>query len=568
MTMQRLPLNTLVALAIVGCVTATGNAFAQSVSGLALDAMTASPEAEALLQGSDATGAAATHAPTAVPSPRRGSTSPAPFGANLFRGGFSEDREDGLNPGYIIQPGDRVTVRVWGAIEYSETLPVDARGNIFVPKVGPITVGGTRNADLNSQVTASVRSVFTDNVRVYTSLEGAQPVGVFVTGYVPRPGRYTGVPSSSALHFIDRAGGIDTLRGSYRDVTVLRDGERLAAFDLYEFLLEGKLPVLQFKDGDTIVVGVRGGTVTVTGDVAETAVFELAGDSLAGRELARSALVPPDVSHVGVSGIRDSAPFSLYIALADFADFDLSNGDSVNFRSDVHDREIVVEVEGSHLGPSRFAIPRDARLQTVLDYIQVDPELADVDAVSLRRASIAARQKSSLDDSLRRLEARYLTASSRTDAEARIRAQEAELISNFVARARDVEPDGRLVVSSGGKAANILLQAGDIISIPRKSDSVLLSGEILVSQAMLFVPGRSARDYIGRAGGFTDRAEDDRIVLVHSNGEVTAARNPVVRAGDEIIVLPSVPVKNLQLASTLVDIIYKIAVAAAVAINL
>ena len=32
------------------------------------------------------------------------------FGLNLFRGGFSNDREDGLNPGYRISVGDRISV--------------------------------------------------------------------------------------------------------------------------------------------------------------------------------------------------------------------------------------------------------------------------------------------------------------------------------------------------------------------------------------------------------------------------------------------------------------------------
>ena len=506
--------------------------------------------------------------PGAGSADRKVDTGPEPFGANLFRGGFSHDREDGLNPGYVIQPGDGVTVRVWGAIEFAETLPVDARGNIFVPKVGPVLVGGTPNSELNERVGAAVRSVFTDNVRVYTSLEGAQPVGVFVTGYVPMPGRFSGIPSSSALHFIDRAGGIDTARGSYRDVRVLRDGEAIATFDLYDFLLDGALPSVQFRTATRSSSGVRGGTVTVTGDVADPAVFELAEDALAGGEITRAALAPPDVSHVGVSGIRAGEPFSVYLPLAAFDAFSLADGDAVHFRSDVHEREIVVEIEGSHLGPSRLAVPRDARLQDVLDHVQVDPVLADVEALSIRRASIATRQKSSLEDSLRRLEARYLTASSSTDAEARIRTQEAALVRDFVARAREIEPSGRLVVAADGEVADILMQSGDIITIPRRSDSVLLSGEVLVSQATLYREGRRARDYIALAGGFTEQAETDRIVLVHPNGEVSTEKNPQVRPGDEIIVLPKAPVKNLQLAATIVDIVYKIAVAASVAINL
>jgi len=308
--------------------------------------------------------------------------------------------------------------------------------------------------------------------------------------------------------------------------------------------------------------------VSVTGDVANSAVFELENESAYGRDLSAQALIAPGVSYVAVSGIRSSKPFSVYLPLEQFNEYLLLNGDAVKFSADQHDTIIVVEVEGAHLGPSTYAVPRDTRLQEVLDYIAVDPVLADVGALSLRRKSVADRQKQSLEESLQRLESRYLTASSSTDAEARIRAQEAELVSEFVARARGAEPSGRLVVANSGKVADILLQQGDTISIPRRSDSVLLSGEVFVTQAILHRESLSARDYISLAGGFTDQADRRRIVVIHANGEVTTDKDPMVKAGDEIIVMPKVPTKNLQLASTIVDILYKIAIATSVAINI
>ena len=534
---------------------------AQSLQGADLSNLVNEASSAELLQQND-------FPTTTQTSSRPTFDGPRPFGANLFDGGFTRDSEDGLNPGYIVQPGDQVAVRVWGAIEFNEVLRVDARGNIFIPKVGPVRVGGVSNRNLNSRVTAAVRSVFTDNVRVYTSLSGAQPVAIFVTGFVPQPGRFSGIPSNSPLHFIDQAGGIEEQRGSYRSIKIMRDGELLVELDLYDFLLQGILPTLQFQDGDTIVVGVRNSVVSVTGDVANSAVFELKQPTAQGAELTAQALIEPGVSYVAVSGIRQAKPFSVYLPLEQFNQFELRDGDAVKFSADQHDTIIVVEVEGAHLGPSTYAVPRDTRLQEVLDYIAVDPVLADVNALSLRRKSVAERQKQALEESLRRLESRYLTASSSTDAESRIRAQEAKLISEFVQRARGTEPSGRLVVATGGKVADILLQQGDTISIPRRSDSVLLSGEVYVTQAILHRDSLRARDYVALAGGFTEQADKRRIVVIHSNGEVTTDKNPIVRAGDEIIVMPKVPTKNLQLASILADILYKVAIATSVAMNI
>jgi len=280
------------------------------------------------------------------------------------------------------------------------------------------------------------------------------------------------------------------------------------------------------------------------------------------------ARLRPGVTHAGVSGIRANKPYSAYVPIDEFADLVLTDGDIVSFRADQHDTVIVVDVEGSHLGPSRFAVPRNTRLQELLDFIEVDPRLTDLSSISLRRQSVALRQKEALQESLRRLEARYLTASSQTDAESAIRAQEAQLIGQFVANAREAEPSGRMVVSRNGVIANILLQSGDTISIPRVSDSVLLSGEVLVSQAILYEQGLRARDYIARSGGFSQQAKTDKLIVLHANGEVSTGKNPLIKSGDEIIVLPKVPVKNLQLAATIVDIIYKVAIAASVAVQL
>ncbi len=491
-----------------------------------------------------------------------------PYGANLFSGGFSNDREDGLNPDYVLQPGDRVSVRIWGAIEFNESLVLDPQGNIFLPSVGPIALAGTQNRNLNERVRQAVSTVFTDNVRVYTSLDGSQPVAVFVTGAVEQPGRFAGIPSNSVLHFIDRAGGIDADRGSYRDIRILRAGSVLATVDLYDFLQNGQLKQVQFQDGDTVLVAPRGPSVEVTGEVGNAARFELTPGGFTGADIAALARLQPGVTHAGLSGTRAGEMWSVYLPVEEFMQQALSNGDTVSFRSDQRERVIVVEVEGSYIGPSRYALPQDARLQELLDLIEVDPVLADISSISIRRPSIAARQKEALRESLQRLEARYLTANSQTDGEAAIRAQEAELIGRFVASAKSVEPSGRLVVAQGEGVANVQLQAGDVITIPRHSESVLLSGEVLVSQAILAQPGLRARDYIAAAGGFAEQALEKRVVVVHANGEVESGENPRVRAGDEIIVLPKVPVKNLQIAATIVDILYKVAIAASVALAL
>ena len=101
-----------------------------------------------------------------------------------------------------------------------------------------------------------------------------QPVSIFVTGFVPRPGNYTGTPSDTILAFLDKAGGIDSKRGSYRNIRVLRQGQEVGSFDLYPFALKGAMPHIRFQDGDTVVVGEKGPSVITSGEVRNTARFD------------------------------------------------------------------------------------------------------------------------------------------------------------------------------------------------------------------------------------------------------------------------------------------------------
>lgn len=491
-----------------------------------------------------------------------------PFGANLFTGGFRGAMGDGLNADYQVKPGDQITVRAWGAFEFDRVLPVDAQGNIFIPGSGPLNVEGQNSQQVDSRVRGAITSVYPDNVQVYTNVQGVQPVAVFVTGYVENPGRYAGTPNDSVLYFLDQAGGIDQDLGSYRQIRVMRNNQTVATVDLYDFLINGSIARPQFQDGDTIVVEERGPAIAVVGDVHREHRYELVGNQLSGAELVELARLRSGVSHVLLRGDRADGPMAQYFPLNEFYSQTIRSGDEVAFSADQRSETIVVEIEGSYYGPSRFALPRDARLSELLDAIPVPENMTAVESISLQRESVKQQQQQSMEESLRRLETTYLSAQSSTNEEAQIRAQEAELIQNFVQRARELEPSGRLVVAYNDRIADIRLQDGDVITIPEISDSILISGEVLVPQAAVYRPGMSVIDYIESAGGFTQRADDDHILLVRQNGAVENARNTPLRPGDEILVMPEAPTHNLQLAATLTQILYQVAVATRVAVDL
>jgi hypothetical protein len=204
----------------------------------------------------------------------------------------------------------------------------------------------------------------------------------------------------------------------------------------------------------------------------------------------------------------------------------------------------------------------------MLDLIPIDVVLANRSGISLRRISVAERQKEALEDSLRRLESTYLLAASATDEEARIRTQETQMITEFVNRARQIEPNGRVILGADAATARLLLEDGDVVTIPQVSRTVLVSGEVLLPQALLFKERLSVEDYVVQSGGYNDQANSEKVLVVRQSGQVFLDKSVDLMPGDQIMVLPKVSSKNLQVAKSIVEVIYRIAVSAGVLVNI
>jgi protein involved in polysaccharide export with SLBB domain len=507
--------------------------------------------------------------PSPLPLPPNPATSAQPivFGSQIFSGRFAAEQGGGFNPDYRVTVGDRVALRMWGAFNFDAIQPVDAQGNVFIPNVGPVRVLGVRNADLNGQVEAQTKRVFRSNVSIYASVDAAQPVKVFVTGFVRAPGLYGGLSSDSVLSYLDRAGGIDPERGSHLDVQVLRAGQPRARIDLYRFLLDGQIEQVQLQDGDTIVARPRQHTVQVAGEVQNPYVFEFTRSEVPASELLNLARPKPGATHMSIVRKVGADRRSEYHPLSAAAEVTVRDGDEVTITSDKYPGTILVRIEGAHLGERSLVVPYGARLKDALARLRPAPQ-ADMDAVQLFRKSVAQRQKEMLDSSLRGLETYALTARSATSEEAALRTREAELLTQFIERARHTEPRGQVVLAQREMAGDTVLEDGDVLRIPERSNLVLVSGEVLFPNALVWQPGANVDDYVRLAGGYNQGADKARVLVLRQDGRVTEASEAALAAGDEIMVLPRIQTKSVEITRGISQILYQIAVAAKVLVGL
>jgi protein involved in polysaccharide export with SLBB domain len=487
----------------------------------------------------------------------------AVFGAGLFQLGAAASSE-APNPNYILAPGDRVTVRVWGAVESEVTGMIDPGGNFFLPNVGPIALAGTRSGDIQTTVETAVRRLYTQQVQVYATILSAQRIGVFVTGFVRTPGRFAGSAADSVIDFLVRAGGVDPSRGSFREISILRNGRQAASVDLYRFLLEGRLPQLRLQEGDTLVVGRQRALVGATGGVRNNFLFEVPGQIMTGRELIEYARPLPSATNAIIQGSRDGRPFSRYVTLSEMQSVRLNDQDIVTFITDRPTQTVRVTVEGSRIGPSVLVMDRDAQLCNALDYIEVDPVLADTSSVYILRASVAAQQARALAEASDRLERALFLAASPTQGVAAIRSAEAQQISSYLQRARRTVPEGRVVVFSGGRCNSIRLEDSDIIVIPERRETVFVTGEVSMTRAVLWRPGITVPDLIREAGGFTARGDMRNLMIRRASGEVILDPREPPRPGDELIALPRLDPRYLQIATDIMQVLFQAALAARV----
>jgi protein involved in polysaccharide export with SLBB domain len=498
------------------------------------------------------------------------------FGANLFTGAFAREGATQFNPDYLVAVGDRIQVRLWGAFEFDAPLTVDPKGNIFLPHVGPIPVMGVRNQDLQHLVEAGIRRVYRANVYSYASIAAAQPVRVFVSGFVNRPGLYSGTSMDSLLHYLDQAGGIDPERGSFLNVQVKRGSQTRATLSLYDFLLAGQIPLIQLSDGDVIFVAARQNTAKVSGLAENAKRFEFRASSITVSELIRLAKPSALATHVRVVRNTGTVKNTEYFPLSDAAVVSLGNGDAIEFTADKRPGTIAVRVEGEHMSVQEYVLPYGARLGELVRQIQFTAQ-SDAASLQLFRVSAKERQRQALQITLKFLENAALTARSGTNEEAQLRKEEADLLLKWVERGKSIEPSGQVYIAQAADRDALLLENGDILRIPVKDGLIFVSGEVIFPNTIAYDAALGLGDYIQNAGGYTQNADASRVVVAHRDGSYDESvrrgffnlggSEPTLRPGDHIMVLPRIDVKSRQIFRDVIEALFRVAVIVGVVTN-
>jgi protein involved in polysaccharide export with SLBB domain len=151
-----------------------------------------------------------------------------------------------------------------------------------------------------------------------------------------------------------------------------------------------------------------------------------------------------------------------------------------------------------------------------------------------------------------------------------------EAVSIILNEFKSIKPSGRVITQFNTTllekniSSDLILENGDMISIPKRSNTIYVFGEVLSPGPQSFNSQYSVKDFINRAGGLTANVDKSAIILVQPNGETRLIkmglfpRNDLILPGSVIYATRDFSkLNNLKLASTLAPIVSSIALSLA-----
>ena len=420
-------------------------------------------------------------------------------------------------PDYRLGPGDVLEVQIVGRLDVNrQQVVVDPEGNVALPPLGSISVGGRTLLEANRIITARARSIFRF-ADVSITVHTPRAFETIVSGEVERPGTLQ-ASATQRLHEVILATGGVTSRGSVRHVQVLRNGVTTEV-DLLLFELKGDIsqnPYIQ--EGMRIHVPPRRAAVTLQGDVRRPGEYELPnGGSLRALLDLTGGLGPAGavrdarLTRIGPDGRKETSSLDLRAG-----DITLQGGD-VLYVPPLTFLQDVVEVRGAFNGSGDGSKTTTAGKATVVQRLEL--------ARGERVKDIVIKAGGA--------------------------APFADLRLGYVDRA-DAGPAQRIPVDlhrllvEKDETQNILVQNGDVVVLPVVEDKVYVVGEVKNPGPQDFRPDLTPREYLAAAGGPGSRAKLRAATVTFRNGRTYAmAAAPPLEAG-AVVTVPEVAVKWWQ----------------------
>lgn len=215
------------------------------------------------------------------------------------------------------------------------------------------------------------------------------------------------------------------------------------------------------------------------------------------------------------------------ISLADASGsrFVVSPGDAVRINQVFTDVGIgSAMVEGQVRDPGTYQVTRGEHLSDLLMRAGGLTEGAYPYGTVFLRKSAAEREQDAYRREAKEIEDQLLMAMSRRNANEKLAPDAFTALQGYVNQLRSQKALGRIAVVADPAALaahpsnDPLLASGDYVYVPQRPYSVSVLGAVLQPGSVPFNPDLSAADYINRAGGYSQFADEDSTIIVLPDG--------------------------------------------------
>jgi polysaccharide export outer membrane protein len=315
-----------------------------------------------------------------------------PFGYDLFKDSFASfapATDVPVPSDYIVGPGDRLNVQLFGSQDRNLRLTVSRDGRINFPELGPINVGGRGFAAVAQDIEQRVARQMI-GVRASVAMGDTRSIRVLVMGEASRPGSYTVSGLATITSALYASGGIKPI-GSLRDVQLKRQGAIVRRLDLYDLLLRGDTSDdAKLLPGDVIFIPPVQATIAIDGEVHRPAIYEITGSTSVEQavQLAGGLTAEADSSRVALVRVNDKRARVVVDVPLDAPGGRsevVRNGDSLRVLRLRPTLDQGVTVEGHIFRPAQLAWRDGLRLTDVIGSVDELKPNADLGYVLIRR---------------------------------------------------------------------------------------------------------------------------------------------------------------------------------------
>ena len=206
------------------------------------------------------------------------------FGRNIFNSKnltFAPSQNIATPANYKLGPGDEVIIDIWGANQNTIRQIISPDGYINVDNLGLVYLNGMSVTEADKYLRNELNKIYsgitgndpTSEIKV--TLGQIRTIQINVMGEVAVPGTYSLSSLSTIFHALYRAGGVSNL-GSLRNISLMRNGKKVANVDIYDFILKGKtMSDVRLQEGDVIIVPPYEMLVDIQGNVKRPMFYEM-----------------------------------------------------------------------------------------------------------------------------------------------------------------------------------------------------------------------------------------------------------------------------------------------------